>query len=105
MWQEAYNFCLPSSEVFNQDDTVQYMCHTFFSVVFGESPRKGGGIRKDQEVEHSEQTNRLGLGALIEKYVEPFTFTYGQNSLQRSYLTLNALKIQKIWSKPLLKLK
>jgi len=49
------------------------MCkaRTLFSNIFGESPRKGGGVRWGIELEHAEQTNRLGMDTLIEKYVKP----------------------------------
>ena len=48
------------------------MCQacTFFSARFGERPRKGGGVRWGIEVEHAEQTNRIGIPLLLTDYVE-----------------------------------
>ena len=53
---------------------VKYpMCQTriIFRNCFGESARKGGGVRWGIEVEHAEQTNRIGLPRLLKEYVEP----------------------------------
>ena len=47
------------------------LARNLHSSVYGESPKKGGGVRWGIELEHAAQVNRLGVEDMMEKYVRP----------------------------------